>query len=359
MAKSYQEWLGNRANNTQNYVSYQSYLAAENARAKEAEQRQKNTDAWYSQIGGMISSGQKVPSAVTDTMQRQGYSVPKSSSSSGSSYSGNNDLQSMTDYWAQQYSNPEQDYYAEALRAAREAAEAAQRQAISSVEAQRPGIYSMADKAAAENYAAKEKRRVEMPQISAATGLSGGLTESAILGMNTDYENARNDILSQRDQSLRDLDSQVANIRATGDLNVANIENQYALMMAQRQQELQDQQNQFAQQVTLQNMRTQSTGSGTKSESKPRLTASQAKELYDAGYTTQEVMDAMAYWVGGDTSKYAKKTNENTDMFTQAYTDMQSSQDPYQWLIRNMTALQEAGIYEPMVRSMYALPKGR
>ena len=103
--------------------------------------------------------------------------------------------------------------YDDALRAARRAQEARIEKAVSQVESQRPTIEQQAQEAARQAYINQQLALRDIPQQLAATGQSGGLTDSAMLGLNTNYQNIHNNILQNRDNALNQLNSQIADIR--------------------------------------------------------------------------------------------------------------------------------------------------
>ena len=167
--------------------------------------------------------------------------------SSGGSSGGSGGLYSMygggIDFSAQQA----------ALASAREQAEAAQRSrvdaAVGDINAQQAGINRTADQSATQAYIARMKAERGMPQQQAALGLSGGASESAMLGLNTGYENSRNAIMRDRDaqiQSNLDLQNKV---RLEGDAALSDIQNAYAMKDLDLLQDQANRQAQYEQMV--------------------------------------------------------------------------------------------------------------
>ena len=147
------------------------------------------------------------------------------------------------------------DYSAQqaALQSAREQAEAAQRSrvdaAVGDINAQQAGINRTADQSATQAYIARMKAERGMPQQQAALGLSGGASESAMLGLNTGYENSRNAIMRDRDaqiQSNLDLQNKV---RLEGDAALSDIQNAYAMKDLDLLQDQANRQAQYEQMV--------------------------------------------------------------------------------------------------------------
>lgn len=140
-----------------------------------------------------------------------------------------------------------------ALQSAREQAEAAQRSrvdaAISDINAQQAGINRTADQSATQAYIARMKAERGMPQQQAALGLSGGASESAMLGLNTGYENSRNAIMRDRDAQIQaniDLQNKV---RLEGDAALSDIQNAYAMKDLDLLREQANRQAQYEQMV--------------------------------------------------------------------------------------------------------------
>ena len=166
----------------------------------------------------------------------------------GGSSGGSGGLYSMygggIDYLSQQQA---------ALQSAREQAEAAQRSrvdaAVGDINAQQAGINRTADQSATQAYIARMKAERGMPQQQAALGLSGGASESAMLGLNTGYENSRNAIMRDRDAQIQaniDLQNKV---RLEGDAALSDIQNAYAMKDLDLLQDQANRQAQYEQMV--------------------------------------------------------------------------------------------------------------
>lgn len=121
----------------------------------------------------------------------------------------------------------------QAQQAALDANDASVRSATLAYENQIPTINQQADEAARQAYIAMMQGQTELPQQMAAMGYGGGLTESSLLGLTTNYENNRNDILNSKNDALRQLDLQIAQLEAQGDMNAANILAQFRQQEAQ------------------------------------------------------------------------------------------------------------------------------
>jgi hypothetical protein len=168
--------------------------------------------------------------------------------SSGGSSGGSGGLYSMygggIDYLSQQQA---------ALQDARAQAEAALRSrvdaAIGDINAQQAEINRTADQSATQAYIARMKAERGMPQQQAALGLSGGASESAMLGLNTGYENSRNAIMRDRDAQIQaniDLQNKV---RLEGDAALSDIQNAYAMKDLDLLQDYANRQAQYEQMV--------------------------------------------------------------------------------------------------------------
>lgn len=137
-------------------------------------------------------------------------------------------------------------YLNDARQSAIDAQNARIQAALDQVAGQQTDINNSANDAAQQAYIAKEKTLMQNPQQLAALGISGGGSESALLGINTGYENNRNTIMQNRDKAIRENENQQNQIRATGDASLADIDNSFANQLAQyaAQQEQAEQQRQ-------------------------------------------------------------------------------------------------------------------
>ena len=168
--------------------------------------------------------------------------------SSGGSSGGSGGLYSMygggIDYLSQQQAAL-QDAGAQAEAALRSRVDAA----IGDINAQQAEINRTADQSATQAYIARMKAERSMPQQQAALGLSGGASESAMLGLNTGYENSRNAIMRDRDAQIQaniDLQNKV---RLEGDAALSDIQNAYAMKDLDLLQDYANRQAQYEQMV--------------------------------------------------------------------------------------------------------------
>ena len=168
--------------------------------------------------------------------------------SSGGSSGGSGGLYSMygggIDYLSQQQAAL-QDAGAQAEAALRSRVDAA----IGDINAQQAEINRTADQSATQAYIARMKAERGMPQQQAALGLSGGASESAMLGLNTGYENSRNAIMRDRDAQIQaniDLQNKV---RLEGDAALSDIQNAYAMKELDLLQDYANRQAQYEQMV--------------------------------------------------------------------------------------------------------------
>lgn len=199
-------------------------------------------------------------------------------------------------------------YLNDARRSAIDAQNARIQAALDQVAGQQTDINNSANDAAQQAYIAKEKMLMQNPQQLAALGISGGGSESALLGINTGYENNRNTIMQNRDKAIRENENQQNQIRATGDASLADIDNNYATQLAQyaaqqaqyeqqRRDQLNDIQSQrdYEQQVWERNNAYAAKLAAQKAQtsSGSKLTPSQALTALENGYDTPEIRAAI------------------------------------------------------------------
>ena len=198
-------------------------------------------------------------------------------------------------------------YLNQAMRAALDANSAATRRATAAYDGYRDDINSNAEDAARQAFIAMQQNKVNLPQQMAAMGNSGGLTESALLGLQTGYENDRNSIMKGANSDLAALDRQIAELEAQGDMNRAQIiadyrNRQYEAQMraaelaAQQAFQQQQAQEEFERQKELLAYRNSLTGSGGTSAGS--LTAKEALTQFNNGYDSPEIRAAILQGYG-------------------------------------------------------------
>lgn len=184
--------------------------------------------------------------------------------------------------------------YIEYLRQQEEADQRAKKaaidQGVNKLESQRPVLEQMFKDSARDAYVQKMMSQRNLPQQLASQGISGGMSESSNLALETGYGNAYNNLQQQYNSGLNQINSDVANLKATGDISLAETSNQYAQKMA----DIALQQMQYQQQLERQQM---SGGSGI-SENKPRLSLNDVLKLIENGDTSDGVRQAYEYYVG-------------------------------------------------------------
>ena len=117
---------------------------------------------------------------------------------------------------------------AEAQRQAEErAAQLRTQQAVSQVEGYIPQIQQQTAKQMQEAYIAAQRAKMQAPQTLSALGYTGGATESSLLGLDTDYMNRRQALAEAEAQSLDQIRQNVADIQASGNVELANLAAQY------------------------------------------------------------------------------------------------------------------------------------
>lgn len=217
-----------------------------------------------------------------------------------------------------------QSYLSDARRSAIDAQEARTRAALDQVAGQQTDIHNSANDAAQQAYIAKEKTLMQNPQQLAALGISGGGSESALLGINTGYENNRNTIMQNRGKAIRENENQQNQIRATGDASLADIDNSFASQLAQyaaqqeqaeqqRQNQLNDIQSQrdYEQETWERNNAYSAKLASQKSAQKSSggYSTSQVLQMYNAGLIDDSTANSMLGLGNSSTGGYLQSTN--------------------------------------------------
>lgn len=206
-------------------------------------------------------------------------------------------------------STPQRDYYAEYEAAVRAQEQAAERrlqeqikQAVAQVEALRPGIQQQYDKAAQQAYVQKMLSQRDMGQQLSANGLSGGMAESSMLGLENSYGENLNSLEQARQSALQGLDSDIAGIRSSGNIALAENANTHASRLQDAIWQAQQAQMASDERIAGMNADLQKAlakSGGTSQSQKPRLTYSQIMELYNSGDRSVDVLEGMEYYRPG------------------------------------------------------------
>jgi len=113
------------------------------------------------------------------------------------------------------------DYYTKALEEQQRAIQERINAAVEANNAYIPQIQQQARQALQNAYIAREQARVRTPQALNALGYTGGAAESTLLGLDTNYQNARTQIEQERSRALEGIRQNEAQIRATGDATLS------------------------------------------------------------------------------------------------------------------------------------------
>lgn len=135
------------------------------------------------------------------------------------------------------------DYYDQYLQEQQNAIQARINAAVEANNAYIPQVNQRSDQALQNAYIAREQNRVNAPQALSALGYTGGAAETNLMGIQTNYENSRNQIEQNRAQSLNDIYQNEKQIRATGDATLSEASADYynKLISAQQAAEAQAQ----------------------------------------------------------------------------------------------------------------------
>lgn len=179
--------------------AYQQY------KTSEAQRKQANLD-WNTGSGGRL-----------ETLAQTGYDI-------GSRYGGGSS-------GASSY-NP----YQSALDAANRALQARVQQGKQTLEAQIPTLNQTYDDIARQGYANYRQQQTKLP--SQLSGLATGTADSLTLQGRLGFENAQAQTERERANALTGIQSDIANLQTTGDIQLAENASQYALMAEQYRQQM-------------------------------------------------------------------------------------------------------------------------
>lgn len=125
--------------------------------------------------------------------------------------------------WDEIYARQQQQYEAE-----QEAARQRTQQTVSSIKANVTDINDAYQEAQRQAYINQALQRSQMGDYLSANGFTGGMAESTLAQLSTNYENNRRNATSERDAALRQNEQLIAQARASGDLELASIASTYA-----------------------------------------------------------------------------------------------------------------------------------
>ena len=182
-----------------------------------------------SSLAGAAASG-AVSGALAGLNRRPSGSGSGSSSGGGSSASsGSVSYQEGPDI--SRYYEDLIDSIRAQQRAEEQRKQAAINQGVNTLNAQKPVLEQQYQDAAQQAYIQMMQSRKALPQVMGAQGLSGGLSESSLVDLDATSGQNLNALRQQRDQGLAGIDSDIANLRATGDLSLADTASQYAQLL--------------------------------------------------------------------------------------------------------------------------------
>ncbi len=92
---------------------------------------------------------------------------------------------------------------------------------LGQINAAKSTVTQQADDAARQAYINLKSSENALPQTLSAAGQSGGMAQSALLGLYTNYERSRNDIQRDRMNQLAEIDNTMTQAKASGDIQKA------------------------------------------------------------------------------------------------------------------------------------------
>ena len=178
----------------------------------------------------------------------------------------------------------------EEQRAAEKAAQAKINQGVKSLEAQKPVLNQQFRDGAQQSYIQYMQSKKALPQALAAQGLSGGLSESSLVDLEANYGENVAALKRSHNQQVADLNAAIENLKATGDISLAESAGSYA----QRLNSLYQQQeaDRLSQQMAA--------VAAAEAAAKPKLSLAQAQSLLNEGIDSPEARYAYKYYTGAD-----------------------------------------------------------
>ena len=202
------------------------------------------------------------------------------------------------------------DYYTKALEEQQRAIQERINAAVEANNAYIPQIQQQARQALQNAYIAREQARVRTPQALNALGYTGGAAESTLLGLDTNYQNARTQIEQERSRALEGIRQNEAQIRATGDATLAeaaaleaerraqdqaNWEAEFALRQKQYEDAAAQQawKNAYEERLLALKLADAGKSSGSGSKTYGGMTVSQINDLVQSGVMSEDEARAL------------------------------------------------------------------
>lgn len=107
---------------------------------------------------------------------------------------------------------------------------------VSQIEANRPKYQQEYENNAQMAYIQNMLAKRDLPQQLAALGITGGLSESSLLGLDAEYGNALTGYKRDFDNQMTGLDQQIAEARMQGEISAAQAAMEYQQMLADAQE---------------------------------------------------------------------------------------------------------------------------
>lgn len=205
------------------------------------------------------------------------------------------------------------DKQAEALREQQRAAERAMQakinQGVNTLEGQKPALGQQFQDSAQQAYIQYMQSQKALPQAMAAQGLNGGASESSLASLESNYGNNVNALQDSYNRYLNDIDTDIANLKASGDISLAENAGNYAQQLGNLYAQ------QSADQLALlkQSLAAGSGGGPSGYSAKPSTTLNQTISLLEKGFKTPELLNAFKYYTGADWET-DETSNQNTNL---------------------------------------------
>jgi len=101
------------------------------------------------------------------------------------------------------------------------------------------------DEIARQAYVSNKKSQLALPQQLASAGLTGGASETSLLKLATNYENAVNENETNRLYMNKDIDTQITNAQLSADSDIASMQSEYYLNALQAYENQINEQNEL------------------------------------------------------------------------------------------------------------------
>ncbi len=159
------------------------------------------------------------------------------------------------------------------------------KEAVYELESQKDDLKQQYEDGASQAYVQNMLSQKNLEQLLAAQGLNGGASESAMVRLESEYGNNLNELLKLYNQSINQLDRDIASVRNNGEISLAQNAAQYKQALANAMLQEYQRQKEYEQRVAQMMLQAQINAAESEQALKDKLAylAAQQQAKYSSG----------------------------------------------------------------------------